>query len=112
MIYTRRWFDREPCNETLATRLLAEGTGASLISIRDVSTGDSQFIQRADSNHRSDSRHYPSALFLRTNDCFVVLILLRSKRHAETNLPASSIETGPLGCLTHRRNIHIGLATR
>lgn len=112
MIYTRRWFDREPCNETLATRLLAEGTGASLISIRDVSTGDSQFIQRADSNHRSDSRHCPSALFLRTNDCFVVLILLRSKRHAETNLPASSIETGPLGCLTHRRNIHIGLATR
>lgn len=55
MIYTRRWFGREPCNETLATRLLAEGTGASLISIRDVSTGDSQFIQRADSNHRSDS---------------------------------------------------------
>lgn len=55
MIYTRRWFDREPCNATLATRLLAEGTGASLILIHDVSTGDSQFIQRADSNHRSGS---------------------------------------------------------
>lgn len=97
MIYTRHWLDREPCNETLATRLLAEGTGASLILIHDVSTGDSQFIQRADSNHRSDSRHCPSALFLRTHDYFVVLILRRSKRHTETNLSASSIETVLLG---------------